>query len=474
MNSKREVKRKSGSVFKVIEAFVYLIIVNISYIAIMQFDHTNKYQQINIQAYEEVWFYITIGAITIFLFNGMFSTLKLSKTESILVVLTSTLMIVLVTTALAFIVRSFALPRTVIFYGFVIQTVLISIVKIVIKTIYDKTKKIKNVAIYCEMDRAKEYIVKILGNDRNLKERLIFVSDQEVFDLKYIENVDKVYICSDEKNSLEKHMNEFILRGIEICVIPKSYELALTNSNLYLKSNIPMLKIDKLSISEEYKFVKRFIDIILSSIAIFVLSPFMIFAAILIYATDGGKPIFKQKRVTLNNKVFTVYKFRTMVINAEKSTGAVWAAKGDPRITKTGAFLRKYWLDELPQLFNILKGDMSIVGPRPERPELVEEFVKDCPDFKFRTYVKCGLTGYAQVMAEYDTIPQNKLKYDLYYILNTNLFMDLNIILLTIRRMVLKFIGHKNEILSYEMLLENWKMVEIINSSNIKFYSYKK
>ena len=166
---------------------------------------------------------------------------------------------------------------------------------------------------------------------------------------------------------------------------------------------------------------------------IILLSPLMGLAVILIKIQDGGKVLYSQKRLTKGNKEFSIYKFRSMIEDAEKKTGAVLAKADDERITKIGKFLRNTRIDELPQLFNILKGDMSLVGPRPERPDLVEQIVKETPEFQLRTIVKAGLTGIAQTKGKYTTGFKNKLLFDLYYVNNFSLLLDLKIMYNTIR-----------------------------------------
>ena len=160
--------------------------------------------------------------------------------------------------------------------------------------------------------------------------------------------------------------------------------------------------------------------------------PIMLICAIVVKLCDGGAVFYRQKRLTQDGKEFMLYKFRSMIPNAELH-GAKLAENHDTRITPVGKILRKCRLDELPQLFNILKGDMSVVGPRPERPELCQEYEKQFPEFKFRLQVKAGLTGYAQVTGVYDTTPYDKLKMDLMYIENYSLFRDIQIILMTIK-----------------------------------------
>ena len=172
------------------------------------------------------------------------------------------------------------------------------------------------------------------------------------------------------------------------------------------------------------------------------LSPVMLLIALAIKIDDGGKIFYKQKRLTIDAREFYVYKFRSMIADAEKDGVPRLATDKDSRVTRVGKFLRKCRLDELPQLINILKGDMSIVGPRPERPELTEKYEREMPEFKFRLKVKAGLTGYAQVTGVYDTTPYDKLKMDLMYIEKYSFVMDLRIVLMTIKTMI--FPGEMN------------------------------
>jgi len=181
--------------------------------------------------------------------------------------------------------------------------------------------------------------------------------------------------------------------------------------------------------------LKRPLDIfmILSGVIFPLLWPFWIIVIfivpILIWTEDRGPIFYSQERIGKNNKVFKVVKFRTMIIDAEKITGAVWSTKDDPRITKIGHLLRRTAIDEIPQLINIFKGEMSFVGPRAERPELHKKFMKEIPDFGKRLEVIPGLAGLAQINGSYDLDPRDKLKYDLDYIKNMNLFFDIKIII---------------------------------------------
>ena len=178
--------------------------------------------------------------------------------------------------------------------------------------------------------------------------------------------------------------------------------------------------------------VKRFSDIIFSFIFIIVSSPLLILLAIIIKLESAGSIIYRQKRVGLDGNIFEMFKFRSMQVGAENETGPIWASKGDNRRTRLGAFLRKTSIDELPQLFNVLMGDMSLVGPRPERQVFVEEFKKSIPKYMLRLKMKAGLTGWAQVNGwRGNTSLEKRIEFDLYYIKHWSLLLDLKIICIT-------------------------------------------
>ncbi len=181
-----------------------------------------------------------------------------------------------------------------------------------------------------------------------------------------------------------------------------------------------------------YEVCKRLLDIFLALIGLIVGIPLMIIFGAIIMIETPGAAIYTQTRVGKGGKIFTIYKLRSMGDDAEKN-GAQWAQQNDPRVTKVGAFIRKTRIDEIPQVFNVLKGDMSIVGPRPERPSFTLKFNKDIPRFISRLHVKPGLTGWAQVNGGYDMTPREKWEADMYYIENCNLMMDLRIIFKTVR-----------------------------------------
>jgi exopolysaccharide biosynthesis polyprenyl glycosylphosphotransferase len=200
----------------------------------------------------------------------------------------------------------------------------------------------------------------------------------------------------------------------------------------------PLKLIKGLGISIGNRIVKRVLDIILSALALVILSPLFLVIAVCIKLEDHGPVFFRQKRVTIHGQVFEILKFRSMIPDAEAEGKAMPAVENDSRITKTGRIIRSARLDELPQFINILRGEMSLVGPRPERVEHVRKYTSEIPEWPLREAVRGGLTGYAQVYGKYNTSASDKLKLDLMYIENYSLLLDFKLILITVRTLFQK------------------------------------
>lgn len=226
--------------------------------------------------------------------------------------------------------------------------------------------------------------------------------------------------------------------GIRVYLVPKIADILVRNASESNFFDTPLYMVNEVDVTYGQIAVKRICDIILSLIAIILTSPVMLIAAIAIHKYDGGPVFFRQKRCTRNGRVFEILKFRSMIVDAEKDGKARLATENDDRITPVGHFIRKTRIDELPQFFNILKGDMSFVGPRPERPEIVAEYEKEFPEFDLRMKVKAGLTGYAQVYGKYNTTAYDKLKLDLIYVQKYSLLMDLRLIFMTLKVIFMK------------------------------------
>jgi len=227
------------------------------------------------------------------------------------------------------------------------------------------------------------------------------------------------------------------LYHLSVCIkiIPDMYEALTGKVKMSILYGLPLIDINPHILTEYQQFIKRLIDILISTISLVLLLPVSIISMLAIKFISVGSIFYIQTRVGENNHLFKLFKFRTMFENSEIESGPVWSTVDDPRITPTGRFLRKFRIDEIPQLLNVLKGDMSIVGPRPERPFFVKKLVNRFPYYSRRLCLRPGITGWAQVVGDYDTTienVENKLKHDFYYIENISMLLDLRIMFMTL------------------------------------------
>ena len=242
-------------------------------------------------------------------------------------------------------------------------------------------------------------------------------------------------VHSTPRNRIIKYC---VAKNISVFMIPRIGDTLMSGSHRMHMLHLPMLRLERYNPSPEYLFVKRAFDIIVSLLGIIILSPFMIITAIAI-KSDGGPALYKQVRLTKDGREFKILKFRSMKVDAEKDGVArLSSGENDDRITKVGHVIRAIRFDELPQLFNILFGDMTIVGPRPERPEIAKQYYEELPEFELRLQAKAGLTGYAQVYGKYNTTPYNKLLMDLMYISHPSILQDLAIMFSTVKILFMK------------------------------------
>ena len=241
-----------------------------------------------------------------------------------------------------------------------------------------------------------------------------------------------VVLCDLPAEARNQIMKYCYQESIRTYVTPKRSDIIFRGADDIHLFDTPLLLSRNQGLSIDNRIIKRICDIVLSLIGIVIASPFMLIIALAVKLYDGGPVFYKQERLTIDEKPFMIYKFRSMSMDSEKN-GARLAAKGDKRVTPVGKIIRNIHFDELPQLFNILKGDMSMVGPRPERRVIADQYEEEIPEFVLRTKVKAGLTGYAQVYGKYNTSPYDKLKMDITYIENYSLWLDVKIMMLTFK-----------------------------------------
>lgn len=253
-------------------------------------------------------------------------------------------------------------------------------------------------------------------------------------EFKVLQEAEIVFLCGVRSHERNKILKRCIEKDITVYVLPRIGDLIMSSARKMHLFHLPFLKVGRYEPVPEYLLLKRIFDISVSVIALVILSPVMLLIAIAIKLTDGGAVFYKQKRLTKNGKEFYVLKFRSMRQDAEKDGVArLSTGDSDDRVTPIGKLIRKVRIDELPQLLNILEGSMSIVGPRPERPEIAKEYEKYLPEFSLRLQAKAGLTGYAQVYGKYNSTPYDKLQMDLMYIANPSFWEDLRIIFATVK-----------------------------------------
>ena len=279
---------------------------------------------------------------------------------------------------------------------------------------------------------------KLINRMSHLPERFKIIrglnaNSTSIEDIKrLISSCDGVVICDIDKN-IEKQIYAFCYaKNKRIYMLPAITDIIINHSYEIQIGDTPVIMSRNRGLTMEQRIMKRAMDVAVSLIALVITSPFMLFSALAIKLDDGGPIFFKQNRITKDGKIFNVLKFRSMIVDADKD-GAKKAEVGDNRITRVGKIIRACRLDELPQLINVLRGDMSLVGPRPERIENVYEYSQAYPEFELRHKVKGGITGYAQLYGKYNTSPEDKLNMDLIYVETYSLLLDLKLLILTIK-----------------------------------------
>lgn len=314
---------------------------------------------------------------------------------------------------------------------FVVQICIIIVFSWTANTIYFKINKPKRVlVIYDNPNDLPEVVSKIKKYPNRWKIfGLAHYTDQDL--LKKIRQCQSILFFDVPKNERSTLLEYCYKHNRDTYLSPYVSDIIINSSSSFLVDDTTMLATADCGMSFEQLLIKRVGDILFSSVFILLTSPIMLIAAISIRLYDHGPILYKQKRLTKGGREFNVLKFRSMIVNAEKQTGAMLAQQDDERITPVGKFLRRFRLDELPQLLNIFIGDMSVVGPRPERMQIAEEYEKELPEFRYRLKVKAGLTGLAQIMSKYNTTPRDKLILDLAYIQQYSLWLDIKLILQT-------------------------------------------
>lgn len=332
------------------------------------------------------------------------------------------------------------IPKFLCYYGctFVVQAVLVTIISYLFMTLYYKVfppYKVLNIKGNHENNLAFKFASR---NDKyNVAGEISFDADIAEID-KMVDDYDAILINDVPSVKRNRILKICFAKGKRVYITPKISDIIIRRADTLAVFDTPLLLANNSTLNITERVIKRAFDIFLSAFGLIILSPLMILISLAIFLYDRGPVFYRQTRYTKNGKTFRILKFRSMIPNAEKDGVARLAAEKDDRITPVGKFIRATRLDELPQFFNILSGDMSFVGPRPERPEIADEYEKELPEFAFRLRVKAGLTGYAQIFGKYNTTSYDKLKLDMIYVENCSLLMDLKLLLLTLKVIFMK------------------------------------
>lgn len=385
---------------------------------------------------------VLLSVFLILFFNiyGLFSLICKRLSEIFLNLIVAVANIFIAAMAVTFFMRDFEYSRMVIIYSAIFGFMLLALWQYVMHKVEVKHLPIPTVFIAAEkeeQEKLKEKIRKTYGLEKSTL-KFAEPKDKEK-NIKQIEISDIILIGE----SLPIEIKEYILKAANerkktIILVPTLYEISCSKMYLWQIDDLPTQRVSRMLLTLEQRILKRTLDIIVSVISLVLLSPIMLITAVIVKLDSPGPIIYSQVRVGRFGKEFKVHKFRSMRQDAEAKTGPVLAGENDPRITKFGRFMRATRLDELPQLINVLKGEMSIVGPRPERPFFVEQFIKEKPEYAYRHNVKPGITGLAQIAGKYNTTAYDKLVYDLIYIQNVSVMYDLTLMLQTLKVLITK------------------------------------
>jgi len=412
---------------------------------------------IRLNTYMKFTLFIIPINMLLYMFLNLYDPIRVTRfnRECTNVIKSNTLLLIILI-SLLYIFKLVHISRWVLVFFYFINSIFVLSKRLILRKILFHLRtsglNLKHVLIVGSGETATEYLSVIKAN-KNLGYNYVgYVSNSSNFEGKklgdYSELLDVLYkykfdevICALDINDakyIEKVVSNCEQSGTKISIIPFCYKYIPSQPYIDQIGNLPLINIRRIPLDNfGNAFLKRTLDIIGSIFLIILSSPFMILTALIIKFTSKGPIIFKQERVGLNKEIFTMYKFRSMKVNNEETTG--WSTNNDPRKTRFGSFIRKFSIDELPQFFNVLKGDMSLVGPRPELPYFVDEFKDEIPLYMVKHQVKPGITGLAQINGyRGDTSIKKRIEFDIHYIENWTIFLDIGILLKT------AFKGFKN------------------------------
>lgn len=454
-------RRRSGyaHLFKLAYIIGELLLVNLSLIMsfYLVYDTDIPTFDLSFSHYQSTMPFIVAASLLYIDYLGMTHFFRKNKTDMILASFKFVFLVIMTTAAIAFAFQWFTFPRWVMVVGsgiMLILTIIWSILCLKIsKCIYSRGRLL--IVSTTKQDADKMYI-KVRNELKTLHINYVgYVLTSDMDNVFHAVERSTEIMISSTVNESDK--SKLFLFGANldktIYVVPQFSDLIYTKFRVIQFHDMPTFMIDSLGLTFQQRIFKRTFDIVFSSIVLLITLPIQLIIALAIRITSSGSALYSQERITESGRIYNVYKFRTMVDGAEELFGAYQSSLDDPRVTRVGRFLRETHMDEMPQFFNILRGDMSVVGPRSDRPNTIASFENDIPGYNQRLKVKSGLTGLAQIYGKYNSDPEDKLRFDMMYIKNYTFVLDLKIILQTLRAML----PNKDNYNSSEDSFENWE-----------------
>lgn len=420
---------------KVFITVIDLLIFHLSFVLSFLVRYNWEIPQFNYISYESARPFIFIIFVFLNILFGLYVMYNKQKTDFIYLTVIVQFFMAILIMAMTFFGRWFTFPRTIVLISFIISSILLTVWRLVVFKLYVKVDGTKTVLVIGNNTNCKRAVFNF-DQSKNKRHVVTHVVLNNYFEnvQKHIDEIDIVYVTDDIQEEERTKIYELVIRKDKQLFLSTSFEnLVLINPNIMNIEDESIIEINEFKISPEDELIKRMIDFLVSMTLLIIASPIMLVAAILVKTTSKGPVFYKQIRITKEQRKFNILKFRTMSATAEKDSGPVLASANDARVTMVGKYLRSLRIDELPQLFNVLKGDMSVVGPRPERPFFVEQFVKQNKYYDLRHNIRAGITGFAQVYGKYASDFSSKLNFDLLYIQKYSLLFDVKILLQTIK-----------------------------------------
>lgn len=420
---------------KILIGIVDLILFHVSMVLSFLIRYDMTIPSRNYYAYLNARVYILIGFILLNILFGIYILYNKQILDFIFLTVITQFLMTLVIMAMTFFGRWFAFPRTIILINFIVSCIVLILWRTLVFKLYEKIDGTKMVMVVGS-ERDCTAAVMNFESSKNKRHKVKSIVIDNYFDniKQNMNEVDIVYLAGKISEEEKIAIYDLLISERKKLFLNTSFEnLILVNPNIMSIEDESIIEASDFSINPEDDIIKRMIDFVVSLAMIILVSPILLITGIVIKATSKGPVFYKQIRITKNQSEFNILKFRTMSATAEKESGPVLASANDARVTKVGKYLRSLRIDELPQLFNVLKGDMALVGPRPERPYFVEQFKLENPYYYLRHNVRSGITGYAQVYGKYATDFNSKLNFDLVYIKKYSFVLDAKIMLQTIK-----------------------------------------